>query len=145
MRLAALSGLALAANLALTPGCKTATKSLDSDSGDCEATCTSALDLIAADGSTEFTLTISGEGFTNLQIGCPDGVRAGGSTDAEVACDGDTVHVTLAGAGFPTPINVVAAIDNETYTDAQALSPDWTEEPDCGVTCNTGEATFEMP
>ena len=111
----------------------------------CDATCTSALDLTASDGSTEYTLTVSGEEFTNLQIGCPDGVRAGGPADVTAECDGDTVHLTWAGAGFPTPVYVVAALDNDTYTDTQEISPDWTEEPDCGVTCNTGAATFDMP
>ena len=74
-------GAAVAAQLAVVLGCQSATKSLDSDSGNCDATCTSALDLTASDGSTEYTLTVSGEEFTNLQIGCPDGVRAGGPAD----------------------------------------------------------------
>lgn len=141
-RAALAAGLGLV-GLAVT-ACATTVKPNDSDSASCTETCTGELTLSASDGSSEFSLTILGDDFTNLQIGCPDNIRAGGSSDVTAECISGGVYLEREGAPFPETLTVAAAVGTN-FGDQQDLTPDYTEESACGSTCNSASATFEMP
>ncbi len=131
----------------LSIGCATAAEDTAGDEvfGTCAAVCVGELGLEAADGRDDFGLSIYGEGFPTLQVGCPDNVTAGGPPTAEVSCASGGVRVTLTGAVFPDPLYIVASIGAD-FTDEQSFSlEDFQYEEVCGTTCNTGALVFDVP
>jgi len=142
-RAALATGLAIV-GLAAT-ACATTVKPNDSDSGvNCTEVCVGELTLSAADGSDAFSLTVLGDGFTTLQIGCPDGIRAGGAPHVTAECISGGVYLESEGQPFPETLTVAAAVGQD-FGDEQTLTPDWTDLSACGTTCNAATATFEMP
>ena len=128
--------------LALT-ACATTVK--PEDSGDtCTELCTGVLTLNANTGASEFSLIIFGDGFSNLQIGCPDNVRAGGDSEVTAECSGGGVTLQREGLPFPETLTVAASVGTNAGPE-QTLAPDYTEEITCSHTCNSASATFEVP
>ena len=136
--------LALAlAGLAAT-ACATTIKD-DADSGvTCTEVCVGELTLSAADGSDSFGLTMFGDGFTTITIGCPDNIRAGGETHVSFECVAGGVYLESEGQPFPETLTATASLGTD-FTDEQTLAPEWTDNTACGTTCNSATATFEMP
>ncbi len=139
-----ISGLGTGAVL-LGVGCATAIKDTGDSGGSCAASCVGELSLEAADGRDDFGLSIYGEDFPTLQVGCPDGITAGGPPAASVACVSGGVRVTLEGVSFPDPLYLTASIGTD-FTAEQSFSlADFQLDEVCGTTCNTGALVFELP
>jgi len=136
-------GLAIV-GLAAT-ACATTVKPNDSDSGaTCTEVCVGTLTLSSSDGSDAFSLTVLGDDFATLQIGCPDNIRAGGGAHVSAECVSGGVYIESEGLPFPETLTVAAAV-GENYGDEQDITPEWTDASACGSTCNSATATFEMP
>ena len=128
-------------------GCATTVKDTGDSGvyGTCAAICVGELSLEAADGRDDFGLSLYGEDFPTLQVGCPDGITAGGPPTASVECVGGGVRIPLEGVSSPDPLSLTASIGTD-FTAEQSFSlADFQDEEVCGTTCNTGALVFELP
>jgi len=109
------------------------------DSSDCqEWSCTSVLDITFADGRSDFQVGLSGDGFTNYNIACPDGPAAGGPGGSSYECSEGGLVVSWPDFPFPDTFNV--SVDSE---DAVAYTPDYDVVSACSYTCTSGSIVIE--
>ncbi len=109
------------------------------DSSDCLTwSCTSVLDVTFADGRSDFQVGISGDGFSNYNIACPDGPAAGGPGGASHECvDGGLI---VSWPEFPFPDTLDISVD---MGDAVSYGPDYDTVSGCSYTCTSGAITIE--
>ena len=110
---------------------------LDDTSVTCAEVCTADFEVRLLDGNESFQLQIYGDEFNTLNIGCPDGVRAGGPSELTVTCEG--AGVLLQGEGYVFPDRLNIAVNNG---EVQTVAPDWVESEVCDTVCTS--AVFEL-
>lgn len=105
---------------------------LDDTSVTCAEVCTAEFEVRLLDGSESFQLRIYGDEFNTLNIGCPDGVRAGGPGELTATCEG--AGVLLQGEGYVFPESFSISVNNG---EEQAVSPSWVESEICETLCTS--------
>ena len=99
----------------------------------CSGTCTSTLEVVFSDGRFDFEVELSGDGFNNFSLACPDGVAAGGSgQDFAYECLTSGFRLSMTDTSFPETLNL--SVDGG---DAETFSPDWNTEQVCDFSCNS--------
>ena len=129
----------LVAPLIAAAACGCSGTTTGDDTSDCEAwTCTSEVTITFADGRSDFQIGLAGDQFANYNIACPDGPSAGGPGGSEHECVDGGVIVRWPERSFPDTFEVT--IDNGETTE---VSPEWTEQAYCTLTCTSGAFTIE--
>jgi hypothetical protein len=120
----------------LSSGCKMAPPD-DTADVNCDAVCLSALRIELPDVGESFQMTLYGDNFNTLNLGCPDGVSAGGPGQVTASCDGSAVELSATGFLFPETLTI--AIDNG---EEQVLAPSWVDSEVCSSTCNSADVSL---
>ncbi len=120
----------------LSSACKMAPPD-DTAEDNCLAICLSELRIELAEVGETFQMMLYGNGFNTLNIGCPDGVTAGGPGQVTATCDGAAVE--LIASGFLFPEELTLSIDSG---EEQILAPSWVESDICGTECNSADVSL---
>lgn len=99
----------------------------------CSGSCTSTLEVVFSDGRFEFEVELSGEGFNNFSLACPDGVGVGGSgQDFTYECLNSGFRLSMSDLSFPDTLEM--SVDGG---EPETLSPSWNTEQVCDFSCNS--------